>query len=462
MGNINRRQLIGSAAALTFFPRYGAFADENADLLSAQEVSVQLLPDGYGTTNLWGYNGSAPGAEIRVTKGGRVTRTLRNGLSQPTSVHWHGIRIANAMDGVSGLTQDAVQPGDAFTYDFVAPDAGTYWYHAHNMSTQQVGMGLYGPLIVEEAVLPDIDREEVLVLDDWLINPDTAQLDPDFAAPHALSHAGRIGNYITTNGIANLTLPARKNERLRLRLINASNARIFPLELQGLDGWIVAMDGMPLAEPQKVAQAIVLGPAQRVDLIVDVTADVGDLAHLVYLERRDAFSQVAFAVSDEGASTTRPAPAALPPNHIAPVNLGEATALTLNMEGGAMGGLRAATLGGVQKSMREIVDAGRFWAFNGAVDGMEGPPLARLSLGETVRLTIRNDTAFPHAMHLHGMHFHEIGDDGSLGPLRDTTLLERSTTREIAFVADNPGEWLLHCHMLSHAASGMTTRIVVA
>lgn len=126
-----------------------------------------------------------------------------------------------------------------------------------------------------------------------------------------------------------------------------------------------------------------------------------------------------------------------------------------------MGGLRSATLYGEPKSMREIVDAGRFWAFNGAADGMSGEPLARLGVGEDVRLAIRNDTAFPHAMHLHGMHFHEVAKNGELGPLRDTTLLERGANQEIAFVADNPGEWLLHCHMLSHAASGMTTRIVV-
>ena len=462
MRSLNRRQFIASATALATLPSSRVFADADADFLSAQEVSVQLLPADYGPTTLWGFNGNAPGAEIRVPQGARIKRTLRNALAQPTSVHWHGIRIDNAMDGVSGLTQSAVQPGAEFNYDFVAPDAGTYWYHAHNMSTQQVARGLYGPLIVEEADKPDIDREEVLVLDDWLVNPDTAQLDNDFAAAHALSHAGRIGNFITTNAAYNLSLETRKNERMRLRLINASNARIFPLQLQGLDGWIVALDGMPLAVPQKVTEAIVLGPAQRVDLIVDVTADAGETAHLVHLGQQEAFSQVAFPVGSGGATARRADPAALSPNRFTPLDLGQATALTLNMEGGAMGGLRTASLGGEEKTMREIVDAGRFWAFNGAADGMDGPPLARVGLGEHVRVAIRNDTAFPHAMHLHGMHFHEIAEDGSLGPLRDTTLLERNTSREIAFVADNPGEWLLHCHMLSHAASGMMTRIVVA
>lgn len=126
-----------------------------------------------------------------------------------------------------------------------------------------------------------------------------------------------------------------------------------------------------------------------------------------------------------------------------------------------MGGLRSAMMGGRMSSMRDIAQAGNFWAFNGAVGGMDGAPLAELSRGETVRLKITNDTAFPHAMHMHGMHFHEIERDGSLGALRDTTLLDRGDVREIAFVADNPGKWLLHCHMLSHAASGMMTWVDV-
>ena len=119
-------------------------------------------------------------------------------------------------------------------------------------------------------------------------------------------------------------------------------------------------------------------------------------------------------------------------------------------------------MGGRMSSMRDMMQSGNFWAFNGSVGGMDGAPLATLSLGETVRLKIANETAFPHAMHLHGMHFHEIAPDGSLGPLRDTTLLDRGEVRDIAFVADNPGKWLLHCHMLSHAASGMMTWIDVA
>lgn len=126
-----------------------------------------------------------------------------------------------------------------------------------------------------------------------------------------------------------------------------------------------------------------------------------------------------------------------------------------------MGGLNAAELNGERNSFRQLAQANQFWAFNGAV-GMTDAPLARLSRRETARLEIYNDTSFPHAIHLHGMHFRELLKDGSVGPLRDTVLMFGGETREIAFVADNPGKWLFHCHMLSHAASGMMTWIDVS
>ncbi len=460
--NLSRRGfLVSTAAVLAARPALTQVATPGL-ILNAGVADVQLLPETYGKTTIWGFDATSPGPEIRVRQGARVQRTLTNNLPQATSTHWHGIRISNAMDGVAGLTQTAVPPGASFEYDFVAPDAGTYWYHAHNRSFEQVARGLYGALIVEEPEPLDVDREEVLIFDDWRIDPETAQIDSEFGASHDTSHGGRLGNYITTNGIYNLALDARRNERLRLRLINASNARIFALRLEGLDGWTVALDGMPLVAPQKVTDTIFLGSAQRVDLIVDVVADVGETAHIAQLDRDETFSQVAFEVRSGGTGTKRGAPVPLPPNPHPVVDLNNARALTLRMEGGAMGGLSSATLGGESKTMREVVDSGRYWAFNGAADGLDGPPLAKLTRGEHVRITIANETAFPHVMHLHGMHFHEISETGRLGPLRDTTLIDRGAEREIAFVANNPGQWLLHCHMLSHAASGMSTRIVVA
>lgn len=458
--NVTRRNILFGGAACAVLPRM-ALAQTGAEELHAAAFDRQLLPDPYGPTKLWGYGATSPGTEIRVAQGARVRRTLVNGLDQPTSTHWHGIRIDNAMDGVAGLTQEAVAPGGRFDYDFTAPDAGTFWYHAHDRSFEQVGRGLYGALIVEEPEPLDIDREEVLVLDDWLIDPDSGQLANSFGNMHDLSHGGQSGNFITANGDFDLQLPARRHERLRLRLINAANARVFQLQLDGLEGWIVALDGMPLPEPRPVSDVFLLGPAQRVDLIVDVTAEAGEAAHLVSMEREEGFALATFPVTAQGTAARRAAPAPLPPNPVARPDLAATRALDLHMEGGAMGGMRAAQLDGEMQTMGALAEANMFWAMNGAIGRMDDPPLAELSEGEHVRLKIVNDTVFPHAMHLHGMHFREITADGNLGDLRDTTLLLRGETREVAFVADNPGDWLLHCHMLSHAVAGMTTRLRV-
>lgn len=465
---ITRRKFVmgtgASALALLGLGRPGVAVAEGSapPLLRAREVPVRLLPDDYPETRLWSFADATPGQTLRLPQGARLVRRLANDLPEATTVHWHGIRIDNAMDGVAGLTQDPVEPGATFDYDFVLPDAGTWWYHAHTRSYEQVARGLYGALVVEEADPPEVDRDEVLVLDDWRLNPRDGQIDPDFPNMHDLSHGGRLGNFVTTNGRYDLALAVRRHERLRLRLINAANARVFVLGLVGLGGWIMAHDGMPLSRPEPVGDVLILAPAQRVDLIVDVVADEGESAHVVRIEGNDGFSQAELRVTGVETRARRAAPGPLPPNPRMEVpGIEGARRLRLVMEGGAMGRMTAAILDGRRQSFRDIAQAGRFWAFNGVV-GMTEAPLAELSRGETARIEIVNDTVFPHAMHLHGMHFREVLPGGTLGPMRDTILVDRGETREIAFVADNPGDWLLHCHMLAHAAAGMTTWLRVA
>lgn len=460
--HLTRRAFCGAltgVATLAAMPvRAGA-----SDLLTAQVTTKQIAPPNYPATEVWTYDGQLPGPVLRVPQGGRVTRRLVNELPVPTSVHWHGIRIDNAMDGVAGLTQDAVTPGGTFDYDFAVPDSGTYWYHAHTNSFEQVARGLAGALIVEEAEAPDIDRDEVLLLDDWLIDPADGQFMLPFGHMMSLSHGGRLGNLIGTNGAVDLSRPARSNERLRLRLINGSNARIFVLKVDGLTGWTMALDGMPLPEPAPVTSELVFAPAQRIDLIVDVTASAGETAGLMRLDDNGLWrTQVRFPVQGTASSARRDPPKALPPNpRMNLPEVSDARPLEMAMQGGAMGRIRSARLDGKALGFRELVERGQFWALDGRV-GLTDAPFARLDRDETVRLRLVNETAFPHAMHLHGMHFRQVSGDGSLGPMRDTILSLPGEPLEIAFTADNPGKWLFHCHMLGHAASGMTTWIEVA
>ncbi len=460
---ITRRTFLGTGASLAALPLLARGAPAGAgeaEIIEARLAQAQIAPEGYPQTEIWSYDGLLPGTEIRASQGSRLTRRLVNALPEPTSLHWHGIRIDNAMDGVPGVTQDAVPPGESFLYDFELPDAGTYWYHSHNQSYEQVARGLHGALIVEEPDAPDVDRDEVLVLDDFRLDAGTGQI-AGFGNMHDFSHGGRLGNIAVTNGVFNASRAVKQHERLRLRLINTATARIFELQLQGLEGWVVALDGMPLEAPQPVPERLVLAPAQRVDLIVDVTAQAGGEAHLLRRDRDGAFSHVLFEVAGQAASTRRGIPAPLPPNPDMEVTgLEDALQGELHMEGGAMRGFQSAQMDGREVGFREAAQSMNFWSMNGVV-GMPEAPLLVAEHGQTVRVTLKNDTMFPHGMHLHGHHFRELHTDGSLGPLRDTLLVYGDESREIAFVAHNPGEWVFHCHMLSHAAAGMMTRITV-
>lgn len=449
-----RRDVLTGLAAVALTARpLGAAAPLD---LRAAAGRAQLAPEGYAPTPVWCFDGTVPGPEIRLPQGARLVRRLVNDLPVPTSVHWHGIRIDNAMDGVSGLTQEPVPPGGSFLYDFALPDAGTYWYHSHTSSMEQVDRGLAAPLIVEEAEGPDVDADLVLMLDDWRLDPETVEIAP-FGNLHDLSHGGRFGNLVTVNGRFESRTPTRSGARLRLRLVNAANARIFACALQGMEGWIVALDGMPLETPELVAAPLTLAPAQRVDLIVDVTAETGSEAGLVSVERDGAYMLAAFPVQGSAARTRRPAPAALPPNPVPAAGDPAAAPLTTVR----MRGLPSAEHEGVRLEPRELMERGLFWALSGTA-GRPERPILDAARGEVHRLALVNDTAFPHGMHLHGHHFRALGPDGTPGPLRDTLLVEAGQTQQVVFVADNPGKWLLHCHMLGHALAGMTTWLRVS
>ena len=459
---ISRRTILISGASLAAMPRIaGAFSTTIE--LEPKKGLARLAPDDFPETPIWGYGGKVPGPEIRLTQGAEVSATLSNGLAEPTTVHWHGIRIANAMDGVTALTKDAVQPGQNFDYRFTVPDAGTFWYHPHNRTWEQMARGLYGPLIVEERNPPAYDRDLVLMVDDWRLNDQGAIDGASFGSLHDWSHSGRLGNWRTVNGRPQPAYPVRRNERLRLRLINAANASVMVLRLDGMDARIVAHDGMPIF-PKKLSRAVILAPAQRIDVIADVT-DAAK-ASLVLTGRED-FEACSFPVAGVARAAPLTDPVALPANPLnTNLDLANATRATLTIEGGAMSGLTEARIGGFGAQYRGETESegpvpvramassrGLVWAMNG-VAGMPLDPLFSVKAGQTVIVRIVNEGAWPHAMHFHGHHFRETRNGA---PWRDTVLLTRNTTKEIAFVADNPGRWMLHCHMLEHQAGGMAT-----
>ena len=304
--------------------------------LRAAPARVQIAPPDYPATEVLAYDGQLPGPLLRAAQGSALALRFENRLDQPSTIHWHGLRLPNAMDGVPGMTQPAVAPGGDFDYRFTLRDAGTFWYHPHSHSMEQVGRGLAGVLVVDEAAPPPLDGDHVLVLRDWRLDRQ-AQIVADFDNRHDLSHAGRLGNYVTVNGAPEARLAARPGARLRLRLVNTATARVFQLRLSGLRAWIAALDGMPLAAPEPAA-SLLLAPAQRADLIVDVTAAAGEEALIGSVERGGTFATVLIAVAG-AALPARPDPAPLPQNDLPAIDPGAARTVPLVMEGGAMRGL---------------------------------------------------------------------------------------------------------------------------
>ncbi|MCC6611656.1 MAG: multicopper oxidase family protein [Burkholderiales bacterium] len=453
---------VGLAAAPLVWLRGAAQAGAEPRLVEATlapaPAKVRLVPEQYAATAVWAYNAAVPGPTLRVRQGDRLRVRLENGLDEGTTVHWHGIRLPNAMDGVPDLTQPLVAPGQSFQYEFVVPDAGTYWYHPHQRSYEQIGRGLSGALIVEEREPIRVDRDVLWVLGDWRLERD-ASIRGGFGNFMDLSHNGRVGNTVTINGHVPESFPVRAGERIRLRLVNAASARIFGLRFQGHEPRIVALDGQPVEPHAPEGGVFVLAPAQRADLVIDMVGDPGS-RHEVHdgFYRNLEYRLIEIAYAAEPPLRARPldAPIRLPTNPLAEPDLARAERHDLVLTGGMMGNMRG-------------LPRGMAWAVNGTANscgsGKVIDPLFILRRGRSCVLRLVNETQWHHPMHLHGHAFRVISRDARPTRYRewlDTVLLAPRETAEIAFVADNPGDWLLHCHVLEHQASGMTVCLRVA
>lgn len=230
----------------------------------------------------WGYNGRIPGPEIRVTEGDKVRIKFTNSLPKATSIHWHGLNVPNNMDGVPGVTQDAIQPGKSFTYEFTAGPAGTHFYHAHGSGhddeAQQSDMGLNGAFIVEPVSRQKPDREYTLVLDDWQKGNDSinmAMQDMDMGA-NAMNMTHMMNyNLFTINGLSfpdTTPLDVKRGDKVRVRLINASASTIHPMHLHGHQFKIVAEDGNAVPEAAQLTKnTVALNPGETYD--IEFTAD---------------------------------------------------------------------------------------------------------------------------------------------------------------------------------------------
>jgi FtsP/CotA-like multicopper oxidase with cupredoxin domain len=372
---------------------------------------AETAPDGVmvlraGTA---GFDGTVPGPVIRARRGDEVKVRLVNGLDEPTMLHWHGVRVPNAMDGGVPLTGTLVAPGASFDYRFPVPDAGTFWYRAALRAQQE--NGLYGALIVAEPDPPPVDQDHVLVFGDRRSSPDGAR-------------------QFTLNGATALDISVRPNERLRLRFVNASVTQAMNARIADHRVVVMALDGEP-AEPFVSRDGrITLGPGNRADVFVDATLAPGSIAPIMFMHDSGEAPSVRIVYGETPARGAPPGePAPLPANPLpARMNFSRALRIALPIE-----------------------------SDNPAVPARMPPALFTAERGRTVVMALDNRDGGAHVVHVHGHHFRLLDrlDDGWKPYWLDTIVVAGRQTARIAFVADNPGRWLIEQHALDGLAAGV-------
>jgi suppressor of ftsI len=440
---------------------------------------------------MYGFNGQHPGPLIDVPKGATIVVQFRNGIDQPSSIHWHGVRLDNRFDGTVGVTQDAVVPGGTFTYTVRFPDAGLYWYHPHVREDIQQDLGLYGNMLVRPSsagYYAPVNREEVLMLDDLLMGDDGPTPYGTEAPTHALM--GRFGNVMLVNGEPRHDLAVRLGEVVRFHLTNASSARVFNLSFPGARMKIVASD-VGKFEREEMVPSVVLAPAER--YVVDVEfVRTGRVPMLNRVQALDHMVGI-FAPEEDTLGMVRVAAAEVAPRYaaqfarlrrnadvaeeIAPFrrlfNAAPARSLVLTMRTEGLPAAVSNMLIGINApmdwndgmAMMNWVSTGKEvrWVLRDPDTGKENMDIDwRFRVGDAVKIRVFNDPAASHAMqhplHLHGQRFLVVSRDGVAATnlvWKDTAIIPAGETVDLLVDMANPGRWMIHCHVAEHLGAGM-------
>ena len=454
--------------------------------LEAREVTWELAPG--KTIRAMTYNGRVPGPEIRAREGERVRVILKNSLGEPTTIHWHGVDVPNPMDGVPGITQKAVQPGETFTYEFEARPTGTRWYHTHADEHRQMDLGLAAPLIIEPADTEPLpyDREVTLVLDDWATGTGTPVPDTDAGiAVGRGSMGGMMGgdmggmmrgmmggrgmggmmrgadepayDLMTINGKAypaTQPLRVKPGERVRLRIINASSEHTHVVRLAGHRLHLTQTDGNQLSAAVEV-DAIPIAPAERYDVLL--VADRPGAWWLQCTQPGHAAAGERMVVVYDGHERKAP---------VEPER--DISGLRLWQYGLGRGRPVLAPPTGATRTFELTLSGGMMgsdvWTINRKIYPNTDP--LRFKKGDRARVVMRNTSMEAHPMHLHGQSFALVAANSARYPeplVKDVVDVEpHMGSAVIEFTAHNPGDWFFHCHKPMHMKGGMIALVKIA
>ncbi|KZL12498.1 Multicopper oxidase mco [Pseudovibrio axinellae] len=432
---------VGGATSLWAVPK-------RHDLI-ARHIDHPLVKGAPNTKNMFTFGDAMP-PTLRVKQGERFHARLVNKLSEPTTIHWHGMRLPNDMDGVAFLTQPYVYSEDHFDYRFTPLDAGTFWYHPHCNSLEQLSYGMTGLMVVEEQEDPGFDHDLPVNLRDFRLGSD-GQFVKLFQ-PRKSARAGTFGTHRTSNWQSAPVMDVTAGSLVRLRLCVSDVTRIYKLAFpQNTQAKVIAMDGNPVA-PFAV-KMLALGPGQRADIALRIPDGEGEQIELTNYSSSSPWPVLSLRAVGTSLHRDLREIKPLPVNPIPQPDLKNAEYLPLEFSATAEKRPANPICGSLGFS---------FWAVNKkAWQGAErGPldPVDVLKRDKSYVLEFINRTPQTHPIHIHGMTFKLLKSNKRKLPpwWTDTALVLPDERLQVAVRPDIEGDWLMHCHIIEHQESGMT------
>lgn len=391
------------------------------------------------TIRAWGFNGVLPGPTLKAEKGDKLVVKVINNLPEPTVIHWHGIQLPSGMDGTDSV-QKPIAPGEEFEYSFMVPDAGTFWYHAHQNETLQMERGMYGALIVNDENDPVTDGDRIFMIDDMKLTPENKFHQGNFITRWIERHDGREGNTLLINGKENYKVDMNAGQTERWRFINSSSARYFRLFLGGKKFRILSTDGGLIQSPVDATE-VLLVPGERVDILAGPfkEGEIFPIESLPY----NRMTMVKSGMKKFGEVSV---------NKVQKTAVEELKRLRVIEP---LAGQHAVPNRKIKFSVGPSLKNGIDFLVNGKRHASDKP----VNVGELQIWEISNTSLMDHPFHLHGFFFQVLEVNGKAPEFiswKDTINLPPRSKVKIAWIPDDrPGSWMYHCHILEHHEAGM-------